>query len=241
MIEIKESKKVYNSYKKHHHDSLVISMLDKGKVKIIFDDKELILRPNSLVVFNPYENHKTVVLDADSEGYRTIYFDLSLCLTIQQSENFIPISQSIIRDNALQKAFLLLHKSEVIQKAEHFLARLFEEYCDKTTVHDRTTNEIIGKIGLLINNHCTNELSLQYLSKEVNISQNHLIRIFKKEFGLSPHAYILNHRVHKAKRYLEQNFSIAEASQKAGFYDQSHFHKAFKSLFAMTPKEFQKR
>ncbi len=83
-------------------------------------------------------------------------------------------------------------------------------------------------------------LNLSSLAAYIGVSKNHLIRIFKKEFGLSPHAYILNYKVHQAKKMLALGCPISEVAVSVGFYDQSHFHKAFKSVFAITPKEFQK-
>ena len=239
MIKAKYTKKVYDDYKKHQHDTLSIAAIKKGKVQISYDDKDSFLTPHSLAIFNPYENHKTTVIDDDTSDYHILYFDLPWCLRIQGNEIFTPINQSIIEDDFLTKTFFSLCDRQDEKKAHLFISRLFKEYCSEESSGENM-HEVLENVKNIIKTSDYETLSLEYLSKKAKISQNHLIRIFKKEFGLSPHAYILNHKVHKAKHLLEQGYSIAEASVSAGFYDQSHFHKAFKSIFAVTPKEFQK-
>jgi len=49
---------------------------------------------------------------------------------------------------------------------------------------------------------------------------------------------MLNQKIYKSKALLQNNISIAEVAIELGFFDQSHFHKAFKSVYALTPKEF---
>ncbi len=240
MIEAKHTKKVYNCYKKHHHDTLAIATIKKGSIQIAFDYKEELLTPDSLVIFNPYENHKTTVIDADTSDYYILYFDLPWCLDIQQNKVFNPINQSIIKDISLQKSFFSLFNTQDEKEAHFFITTLFKDYSSEEN-SDKKTHALLEDIKIIIENSDYETLSLGFLASKAHISQNHLIRIFKKEFGLSPHAYILNHKIHKAKQLLQEGYSIAEASVRAGFYDQSHFHKAFKSVFAITPKEFQKR
>jgi len=64
--------------------------------------------------------------------------------------------------------------------------------------------------------------------------------IFKKEFGLPIHSYILNKKVHLARKLISQNIPISQVAQTAGFFDQSHLNKSFKRVFQLTPKEYQK-
>jgi len=240
MIEAKHTKEVYNCYKKHHHDTLAIATIKQGKIHIAYEQKEVFLTPNSLAIFNPYENHKTTVINEDTSDYYILYFGLSSCLNLQKNEVFNPLNQHIIEDVSLHKSFFSLFHSQDEKEAELFLTTLFNRYCDAPTINKKS-HEVLEKIKTIINGSDYETLTLESLAAQAHVSQNHLIRIFKKEFGSSPHAYILNHKIHKAKRLLEQGHTIAKASVDAGFYDQSHFHKAFKSVFAITPKEFQKR
>jgi AraC-like DNA-binding protein len=74
----------------------------------------------------------------------------------------------------------------------------------------------------------------------MNLSIVHILRIFKKEFGLPIHSYLLNKKVHLAKELLMKNMPISEVAQMSGFFDQSHLNRSFKRVFQLTPKEYQK-
>ena len=84
------------------------------------------------------------------------------------------------------------------------------------------------------------EFILEDLAKKFDLSVVHLIRVFKKEFGLPIHSYILNKKVHKAKELLSSNIPVSLIAQNSGFFDQSHLNRSFKRIFQITPKEYQK-
>lgn len=56
--------------------------------------------------------------------------------------------------------------------------------------------------------------------------------------GVTPHQYILQRRIEKAKYLLQQGkLSIAEVAATVGFCDQSHFTRYFKRIVGVTPKQ----
>jgi len=235
----------HNSYKKHHHPMLAISAIKKGKIHITYDDKEALLLPNTLAVFNPYENHKTIDIDNDSSDYYTLYCDLSWCEFIQKklykSKEFLELKPSIIEDKLLYETFLSLYKRCDEKEVSIFMRGLFKEYCHIQSVDDikQKESKALKKIKLFLRESNYKTVTVDLIAQSANISPNYLIKLFKKEYGLSPHAYIINQKVYRSKKLLEQNIPISEVALELGFYDQSHFHKAFKSVYALTPKEFQ--
>jgi AraC-like DNA-binding protein len=68
-----------------------------------------------------------------------------------------------------------------------------------------------------------------------------LIRAFKQEHGLTPHAYQLNCRIEFCRSQLRAGHSIAEVALAAGFSDQAHFQRSFKKFVAATPGQYQAR
>ena len=80
-----------------------------------------------------------------------------------------------------------------------------------------------------IHAHLDTQLSLTKLATQLNLSTFHFARLFKKSLGLSPHKYILQNRIEKAKSLiLSQRLPLSNIALQAGFYDQTHFGKAFK-------------
>jgi len=81
---------------------------------------------------------------------------------------------------------------------------------------------------------------LDDLERVSGINKFHLIRLFKDEFGIPPHMYQTLLRINYAKRQLRKQKQITEVALEAGFYDQSHFHKVFKSHTGITPEKYEK-
>ena len=69
------------------------------------------------------------------------------------------------------------------------------------------------------------------------MSPYHFMRLFKKSTGKSPHQYVIEARVRKAKDLLATGkLSVCEAAYRVGFVDQSHLTRHFKRIFGLPPK-----
>ena len=86
------------------------------------------------------------------------------------------------------------------------------------------------------------ELSLTNLAAQLNLSPFHFARLFKKSLGLSPHKYVLQNRIERAKKLIaiSRDLRLTDIALQAGFYDQTHFGKAFKKYVGVSPKAFSK-
>ncbi len=74
------------------------------------------------------------------------------------------------------------------------------------------------------------------------IHPDHFTRLFKKSTGQSPHQYVVEARVRKAKELLTTGkFTISEAAYHVGFVDQSHLTRHFKRVFGLPPKTMLSR
>jgi AraC family transcriptional regulator len=88
-----------------------------------------------------------------------------------------------------------------------------------------------------INDYLERELSLNELAAIAQMSQCHFCRAFRQSTGRSPHQYLIQQRVERAKQLLKQGaMTIAEVAIACGFTHQSHLQRHFKRLTGMTPK-----
>ncbi|MGN1377316.1 MAG: helix-turn-helix domain-containing protein [Dorea sp.] len=79
------------------------------------------------------------------------------------------------------------------------------------------------------------------LAKEVNLNEDYLSRIFKKQMGVSLKEYILQEKMYVAKNLLKNtNFSVGTISAKVGFDNFAHFSKIYKKMMGKTPAEERK-
>ena len=90
-----------------------------------------------------------------------------------------------------------------------------------------------------INEHLHQDVRLIDLAAIAQMSSYHFLRLFKQSLGVTPHQYILQSRIEKAKYLLQQSeLSIAEIAVRVGFCDQSHLTRYFKRIVGVTPKQF---
>jgi AraC-like DNA-binding protein/ligand-binding sensor protein len=82
-------------------------------------------------------------------------------------------------------------------------------------------------------------ISLGEVAREVHLSPSYFSRLFREETGRSFSEYIQAERIEQAKRYLRRrDCSITEIATQTGFFDQSHFTKAFKHATGTTPGKY---
>jgi AraC family transcriptional regulator len=89
-----------------------------------------------------------------------------------------------------------------------------------------------------INQHLHQTLKLDEIAAIAQISPYHFLRLFNQSMGTTPHRYIMQCRLNRAKHLLQQSeLSIAEIAAQTGFCDQSHLTRTCKHLIGATPKQ----
>lgn len=90
------------------------------------------------------------------------------------------------------------------------------------------------------NNYTSSDFNISFLAEELNVSISYLSTIFKQNTGVNLITYITEKRLNKAKELLSDlHYSIADISQKSGYYDSKYFSKIFKKKMNMTPSEYR--
>ncbi|WP_157467570.1 helix-turn-helix domain-containing protein [Edaphobacter aggregans] len=80
------------------------------------------------------------------------------------------------------------------------------------------------------------DIRLAELAGVAGLSPSHFARAFKVSMGLTPHRWLVEQRIHRAKRLMAKNGkTISVAAHLAGFANQSHFTKAFRRVTGTTP------
>lgn len=120
----------------------------------------------------------------------------------------------------------------------HFI-RIIQFLSDNKPVND--TSEIADYLRYYIDSHITENLKLDDIAKNANISKEHLIRLFKKKYGTTPHQYMIQCRVKIASSMLKiTNLSIEQISDKLNYCDPHHFSEQFAKAAGCRPSEYRR-
>lgn len=93
----------------------------------------------------------------------------------------------------------------------------------------------IGHVLEMILDQYCEPLSLADFSAAAGMNRFQVIRRFSREIGSTPHAYLMQHRVKRAKAMILEGSTLADAAIASGFFDQSHLTRAFSRQLGLTP------
>lgn len=114
------------------------------------------------------------------------------------------------------------------------------DYIAKKSVdaHEELAALIQFKLGQSI----TKNITISDIATELYRSTNDIIYRFKKKFGITPYAYLIELRINTAKELLTNtNKSIKEIAEYLCFFSEYHFSNTFKKKVGVSPREFRKR
>ena len=84
------------------------------------------------------------------------------------------------------------------------------------------------------------EIAREEIAAAAYLSEYHFARLFKQITGVTPHVYLANLRLDRARKLLaETTLPISEIASTVGYQSQSHFTKIFKSVTGVTPRAYR--
>ena len=89
-----------------------------------------------------------------------------------------------------------------------------------------------------LDEHITEDLTLDILSRKFYLTPSYLCRIFKNGTGTTIHKYITAKRITLAKDLLTQGYTVTDACSISGFKDYNSFLKSFVSAVGMSPGKY---
>ena len=98
-----------------------------------------------------------------------------------------------------------------------------------------TMNKRTLEILRYIEEHISEEITIDLLAEQFYISKYHMMRSFKEEIGQSIHNYITDRRLLLAKSLIQQGLSATDSCYQAGFKSYSSFTRAYGKRFGTTP------
>ena len=121
-----------------------------------------------------------------------------------------------------------------------FMDKVTRACRDVISKKQERSGNIIRTAKEYIETHFDKDISLDDVSRVVNISSYYFSKIFKEESGLNFIEYLTNVRIDHAKKLLEDSdLSIKEICVSCGYSDPNYFSRSFKKNVGVTPTEYK--
>jgi AraC-like DNA-binding protein len=95
------------------------------------------------------------------------------------------------------------------------------------------------RVAAYIDANLDGALNILELSNLVHLSPRQYVRIFSNTFGTTPHRYVMNQRVGRAKELISKGQSLVDVAAVLGFASQSHLSFLFRQSTGMSPRQFR--
>lgn len=131
---------------------------------------------------------------------------------------------------------LALHIAQVVEDGEARGASLVE--ISQTAMPGPAFDKVLEQIETQL----AENLTLKDLADTAGVCRTTFAEQFAKRFGASPHRYITQRRVERARTLLtEGRLSITDIAYEVGFGGQSHFSTTFRAYTGTTPSAYQRK
>lgn len=132
-------------------------------------------------------------------------------------------------------------RSSEILECLHNIADSIETKTKDKNTKGYSDNHAVGRAKEYIDEHYSEDLTLQHVAGHVGISQGYLSSLFTKKLGYGFIDYVNIIRINHACVYLQQNyFKTYEIAYKIGFRDEKYFSKVFKKIKGVSPSQYRK-
>lgn len=111
-----------------------------------------------------------------------------------------------------------------------------------STSREKEYENVVSRVRGYIDENYAKDISLDDVSRMVDISPYYFSKLFKQEVGENFIEYVTRTRIKNARRFLEDSrYSIKEVCVMSGYSDPNYFSRIFKKYEGMTPSEYRER
>lgn len=252
-LELIHATYVTQTFAPHSHENYMIGVIEEGAEQFAYRRRHHIAPVGSIVLINPGEMHTGSSAAEYGWTYRALYPSTELlqraASDLTGKAGTLPFfAEPVVHDLELMEEISRAHRvleeqTSALERESRLLwtlAHLLLRYADDHPRPRPFAKEHLGirrACSYLEENYAEN-ISLEQLAAIAHLSPFHLLRSFRDQVGLPPHAYQIQTRIKQAKRLLGMGLPCADIALTVGFADQSHFTKHFKRIVGVPPGRY---
>lgn len=246
----------------HFHDFHKILLLMRGNVSYCVEGRTYDLKPEDIVFVPAGEVHRPILHDTSVyeriiiyiskdylADYRTDSYDLAQCLIEAHRKQShvlrVPAFGTTKLGQIVRELEQSLDSTEYAYELYHNL--LFLEFMielNRVAIHDgieyladSSSNKKMLDVIDYLNEHLTDDISIDFLADTFFLSRYHLMHAFKEETGYTIGNYLTTKRLLLARDLIQQGKPITNVCYECGFRNYSTFSRAYKKNFGSSPRE----
>jgi AraC-like DNA-binding protein len=252
------------NYPMHWHTDIEIIMAIENIYTVVIDETKYVINPGDIIIIPSGELHE---LYAPQNGKRIIIqFDNSLLNNVNGFDSiynkFYPCTLIRSDDTNLNhkelKSFIEQITKEYIQRPPLCEASIYSMFIyffvnvgrtcmvqdsNSTNTQKKKQHQYIDKflkVCKYINEHCTEDITVDELSTLAGFSKYHFARLFQNFTGISYYEYLTKRRIMHAETLLvDPNLSMVEIAMQSGFNSLATFNRNFRTIKKCTPSEYR--
>ena len=242
MVEVLHARFTDHAYPMHAHDSWALLIVDDGAVRYDLDRHERGAHGDVVTLLPPQVPHNGCSTGPHGFRKRVLYLGHD-----QLPAGLIgaSVDTSAIADPGLRRMVSSLHRRLLIPgeapAAEGLLAGIVERLRARLgdpQVPARMDGTVAYRLRDLLEDRIVAGLSLHDAAALLHYHPAYLVRAFSRQFGMSPHQYLISRRVDLARRLILRGEPLGSVATGSGFYDQPHLVRHFKRVLGVGPATF---
>ncbi len=225
----------------------------EGECAVTADGGDIIAEKGSVIFYRPREPQKYCFYAKDDPYYGYIHFTGNGCEAIFDRLSLGADTVYHLRHHTEIKNLFTRICEEYSKRAQNCemlcegmlisMLALIDSYNEKndTPTPSRKSSEKINEIIAEIQGDPTRELDIEECARRCSLSASRFMTVFKRYTGRSPHRFLTETRMYRAKELLlYSDYTIAEISDSLGYADQNYFSRIFKKYYTVSPSEYRK-
>ena len=249
-VEALHARFVEHVYRPHSHPTWTVAVLERGAARFEVDETRQRADRGELFVLEPEAVHTGMAAVPEGWAYKVLYLEPSLLHEWAERDAAAPRAARwvVFRDRALRDSLLrahaaLAHREAGLETDEAVLAavdalRPHLRPGPQAPARGRPEHAAVRRARDHLAEQWDQPVSLATLSSVAGLSRFELVRRFRAQTGLPPHAFQTNLRIARARALLAAGEPAAAVAATCGFADQAHLTRVFKRAVGITPARY---